>query len=133
MMAPGNPIEHPPTAPPDPIAPINALAATLFAVNPVRHYPGPAIGPAAPSAGGAPASTPEAAEKGGEIGSSPRISTLSLWQSLKSQSGRQDSNLRPSAPKALEIGVSRPLAATDFSPQKPLLSLAFEVPAPGRS
>ncbi len=33
-------------------------------------------------------------------GISPQISPLSLCQSLKSQSGRQDSNLRPSAPKA---------------------------------
>ena len=35
-------------------------------------------------------------------GISPHISPLSLGQSVKSQSGRQDSNLRPSAPKATE-------------------------------
>jgi hypothetical protein len=38
--------------------------------------------------------------RGGRPGISPRISPISWSQSLKSQSGRQDSNLRPSAPKA---------------------------------
>ena len=46
--------------------------------------------------------------------------TLSLFRSLRSQSGRQDSNLRPSAPKAengthwTQIGMGKVLAAPAF-------------------
>ena len=65
-------------------------------------------------------------------GISPQISPISPGQSLKSQSGRQDSNLRPSAPKALEIGSPRATATTGFAGSKPLLSKAFTLPADGR-
>jgi hypothetical protein len=47
--------------------------------------------------------------------------------SVKSQSGRQDSNLRPSAPKALECGSSGVPAVTGFYPQEALLLLAFRL------
>jgi len=50
---------------------------------------------------------------------------------VKSQSGRQDSNLRPSAPKALELGPLRPAAMTGFAGPKPLLLLAFILPVDG--
>ena len=50
---------------------------------------------------------------------------------MKSQSGRQDSNLRPSAPKALEMGSFRPIAMTEFTGSKPLLSLTFTQPVDG--
>ena len=56
---------------------------------------------------------------------------MTLGQSLKSQSGRQDSNLRPSAPKALEMGSFRPVAMTEFTGSKPLLLLAFALPVYG--
>jgi len=50
---------------------------------------------------------------------------------VKSQSGRQDSNLRPSAPKALEMGFIRPPAITGFDGLKPLLLLALTLPVGG--
>ena len=56
---------------------------------------------------------------------------MALGLSVKSQSGRQDSNLRPSAPKAREMGSFGPVAITGFTGSKPLLSLAFALPADG--
>jgi len=61
----------------------------------------------------------------------PHLAHMALGQSLKSQSGRQDSNLRPSAPKALEIGSPRATAMTRVAGSKPLLLLAFALPVDG--